>query len=45
MLKADSNLSNKELAYEVGFSGDSVFSRAFTAVKGVSPSEYKKQQF
>jgi AraC-like DNA-binding protein len=37
-----SNISIKEIAYEIGYEDIQSFSRFFKRMEGVSPSEFKK---
>lgn len=42
MLK-DKNISIKDIAYSVGFSDQMYFSKVFKHIKGLSPTEYRKE--
>lgn len=42
MLK-DNNISIKDIAYSVGFSDQMYFSKVFRQVKGMSPTEYRRE--
>ncbi len=44
IIESDDKISVKEVAYKVGFSHQSSFSRAFFAEKGCTPREYKVNQ-
>lgn len=43
IIKTQKSITNKELAFRVGLSSDSVFSRSFVAVTGITPIQYKKR--
>lgn len=44
-LMSDSELSLKEITYEIGYNDPNYFSRVFKRVYGISPTEYRKQIF